>query len=154
MAITLELPQDLESQLAAEGAHLGMALPQYAAHVLLGSRRLPETAPGTSGRSADVTPLEPAETRERRILRIRNFRSDQYRLLDDLIVTLHREGDHYVATSYDTGQYGYGLCEEDAIEHLCVVLEDYYEILQEERDNLGHQLQGHLRFLESILTRP
>ncbi len=73
--------------------------------------------------------------------------------LQDLVVSLHREGDHCIATSYDTGQYGYGLSEEDAIGHLCVVLEDYYEILQEECNHLGKQLQGHLRYLDSTLSR-
>ena len=87
------------------------------------------------------------------IVHIRNFRSETYRLRDDLIVSLGREEGQWVATSYDTGQYGTGVSPEDAIEHLLLVLEDYYEILQEESGNLGRQLKGHLRYLDSILVR-
>ncbi|HXG64137.1 MAG TPA: hypothetical protein VNO70_03460 [Blastocatellia bacterium] len=34
MSITLELPQELESELAVEAAHLGLSLPEYILRVL------------------------------------------------------------------------------------------------------------------------
>jgi hypothetical protein len=84
-------------------------------------------------------------------VRIRNFRSDRYRLTEDLVVTLDEEKGQVVASSYDTGQYGYGPNAELAIEHLCAVLEDYYELLLEDRDKLSPRLESHLRYLDSIL---
>jgi hypothetical protein len=90
---------------------------------------------------------------EDRTVRIRNFRSDKYKLNSDLIVNIEQEGDQFLACSYDTDQYGHGYSSEDAIQHLCSVLEDYYELLQEDRDSLSGPLQSHLRYLESILEK-
>jgi hypothetical protein len=84
-------------------------------------------------------------------IHLRNFRSGKYRLTEDLVVMLEERGDLCIARSYDTGQYGEGVSADDAIEHLCSVLEDYLELLQEERNNLSRQLTAHLRYLESIL---
>lgn len=90
---------------------------------------------------------------EDRLVRIRNFRSDKYELNSDLIVNIEQEGDQFLACSYDTDQYGHGYSSDDAIHHLCSVLEDYYELLQEDRVSLSGPLQSHLRYLESILER-
>lgn len=38
MTITLELPQDLERELAAEAARQGLSLPEYALQLLSGNR--------------------------------------------------------------------------------------------------------------------
>jgi len=85
-------------------------------------------------------------------IRIRNFRSAKYELADDLLVVLEeRGGDQYVATSYDTGQYGHGYSPDAALHHLCSVLEDYYELLLEDEDRLSERLDAHLRYLRSIL---
>jgi hypothetical protein len=59
--------------------------------------------------------------------------------------------DGYVVRSYDTGQYGIGISADDAIEHLCAVLEDYYDLLQEERGSLSRPLESHRRYLDSVL---
>jgi hypothetical protein len=83
---------------------------------------------------------------------IRNFRSDKYHLTEDLIVTIDVEKGQVVASSYDTDQYGYGPSPELAIEHLCAVLEDYYDLLQEDRGRLSPRLESHLRYLDSILA--
>lgn len=82
---------------------------------------------------------------------IRNFRSEKYALIDDLAVMLEETEDGYIARSYDTGQYGIGVSSDDAIQHLCSVLEDYYELLREERGNLSRPLEAHLRYLDSVL---
>jgi hypothetical protein len=82
---------------------------------------------------------------------IRNFRSEKYGLIDDLVVMLEETEDGYIARSYDTGQYGIGVSSDDAIQHLCSVLEDYYEILKEEQENLSRPLESHLRYLDSVL---
>lgn len=84
-------------------------------------------------------------------VRLRNFRSEKYILVQDLIVSLERIDDQFLACSYDTDQYGHGFCPEDAIGHLCSVLEDYYDLLQEEEANLSAPLGAHLRYLNSIL---
>lgn len=85
------------------------------------------------------------------LIRIRNFRSEKYELTEDLIVSLEEERGQYLAFSYDTGQYGYGLSPDDAIARLCSVLEDYYELLLEDRASLSDTLAGHLRYLETVL---
>lgn len=82
---------------------------------------------------------------------IRNFRSEKYALNDDLAVMLEETEEGYIARSYDTGQYGIGVSSDDAIQHLCSVLEDYYELLKEERENLSRPLESHLRYLDSVL---
>jgi hypothetical protein len=87
-----------------------------------------------------------------RTIRLRNFRSDKYRLTEDLVVTIEEEGDEVIASSYDTDQYGYGPNAELAIEHLCAVLDDYYELLLEDRGKLSPRLESHLRYLESIIA--
>jgi hypothetical protein len=46
MSLVLDLPPDLENQLAAEAARLGLPLPEYALHVLAG-RHAPSSAPRT-----------------------------------------------------------------------------------------------------------
>jgi hypothetical protein len=90
----------------------------------------------------------PANERD---IRIRNFRSSRLELIDDLIVVLEEHADHYVANSYDTGQYGYGPSPDDAIMHLCSVLEDYYDLLLEDEGHLSPRLESHLRYLRFIL---
>ncbi|MFY9822308.1 MAG: hypothetical protein WAM82_13075 [Thermoanaerobaculia bacterium] len=88
--------------------------------------------------------------REREV-RIRNFRSPRLELADDLIVGLEEQNDYCVANSYDTGQYGYGFSPDDAIQHLCSVLEDYYDLLLEDEKHLSPRLESHLRYLRSVL---
>lgn len=86
-----------------------------------------------------------------RLVHIRNFRSERYKLLEDLAVALQETEDACIARSYDTGQYGMGISADDAIDHLCSVLEEYYELLQEDRGNLSRPLESHLRYLDAIL---
>lgn len=88
--------------------------------------------------------------REREV-RIRNFRSSRFELEDDLLVVLEEQDDYCIATSYDTGQYGYGFSAEDAIYHLCSVLEDYYDLLLEDQGHLSARLESHLRYLRRVL---
>jgi hypothetical protein len=87
-----------------------------------------------------------------RTVHIRNFRSDKYRLTEDLLVSLEEVNGQVVASSYDTDQYGYGPTAELAIQHLCAVLEDYYDLLQEDRGRLSPRLESHLWYLDSILA--
>lgn len=89
--------------------------------------------------------------RREHIVPIRNFRSDRLELTEELIVALEEREGQYVATSYDTGQYGHGYSPDDAIEDLCSVIEDYYDLLLEDEERLSEQLKGHLRYLRSIL---
>ncbi|HWM94431.1 MAG TPA: hypothetical protein VN493_26995 [Thermoanaerobaculia bacterium] len=99
-----------------------------------------------TSRAAEPTPQRDKE------IRIRNFRSSKYSLVDDLIIALEDRGNgEYVATSFDTGQYGHGYSPDNAIQHLCSVLEDYYELLLEDEGHLSERLDGHLRYLRSIL---
>jgi len=88
-----------------------------------------------------------------RIAHLRNLRSDRYRLKDDLVISISEEDDGFVARSFDLGQYGCGPSTDDAIDHLCSVVEDYFDLLQEERDGLSRQLTSHLRYLEFILEK-
>jgi len=46
MTLTLDLPKELESELSAEAARLGLPLPEYARR-LLAAGRAPEAAPKT-----------------------------------------------------------------------------------------------------------
>lgn len=96
-----------------------------------------------------LTPL--AGRRGYHELRIRNFRSDKYALEDELIILLEERDGQYVANSFDTGQYGQGYSPDDAIQHLCSVLEDYYELLLEDDGHLSLPLAAHLRYLRSVL---
>ncbi len=82
---------------------------------------------------------------------VRNFRSDRYELTEALIVVMEERDGQYIANSYDTGQYGHGYSPDDAIQHLCSVLEDYYELLSDEEGRLSEGLRSHLRYLRSIL---
>jgi hypothetical protein len=86
-----------------------------------------------------------------REIRIRNFRSARFRLTEDLIVALEVRGDQYVANSYDTGQYGIGSSPDSAIQDLCSILEDYYDLLTEDKEALSDHLSAHLRYLDLIL---
>jgi predicted RNase H-like HicB family nuclease len=86
-----------------------------------------------------------------REVRIRNFRSERMELLDDLIIVIEQRGNQYVATSYDTGQYGHGYSPDDAIQELCSAIEDYHDLLTEDEERLSPHLQAHLRYLRSIL---
>ena len=72
--------------------------------------------------------------------------------MEDLVVGIDEENGQVVASSYDTDQYGYGANAELAIEHLCAVLEDYYELLLEDRGKLSPRLESHLRYLDSVLA--
>lgn len=83
---------------------------------------------------------------------VQNFRSERYCLTEDLVVVIGEEKGQVAASSYDTDQYGCGATVELAIEHLCAVLEDYYELLQEDRGKLSPRLESHLRYLDSILA--
>ena len=84
-------------------------------------------------------------------IRIRNFRSDRLELAEELIVILEEREGEYIANSYDTGQYGHGYSPDEAIEHLCSVLEDYYDLLGEDEGHLSPPLSAHLRYFRSIL---
>jgi hypothetical protein len=91
--------------------------------------------------------------RSERLAHIRNFRSTAYRLVDDLAISIEETADGFIARFYDTGQFGWGVCADDAIANLCSVIEGYYEILQEEQGNLSAPLESHLRYLSSILAK-
>ncbi len=91
-------------------------------------------------------------TRATQNVRIRNFRSEKYKLVEDLLVSVEQEGDQYFAASFDTGQYGYGMSPDDAIAHLCVVVEDYFELLLEDEARLSPHLSTHLIYLKDILA--
>jgi hypothetical protein len=84
-------------------------------------------------------------------IRIRNFRSERFELIDDLVIVLEARDGQYIATSYDTGQYGVGYSPDGAIYDLCSVLEEYYELLLEDEKRLSDQLASHLRYLKSVL---
>lgn len=98
-----------------------------------------------------VSALSPARSQGALEIRIRNFRSDRFDLVDDLIVVLEERDGQYVANSYDTGQYGHGYSPDDAIQHLCSVLEDYYDLLLEDEGQLSSALSAHLHYLRRIL---
>lgn len=89
--------------------------------------------------------------RVEREIRIRNFRSSRWRLVEDLVVILEDRGEQYIASSFDTGQYGIGNSPDSAIQDLCSVLEEYYDLLIEDEDRLGDSLRGHFLYLKSIL---
>jgi hypothetical protein len=100
--------------------------------------------------SVDIVPRDLPGSLVREV-RIRNFRSERLDLVDDLVVVLEERSGQYIANSYDTGQYGYGLSPDDALQHLCSVIEDYYDLLVEDEGRLSQPLQAHLRYLRSIL---
>jgi hypothetical protein len=82
---------------------------------------------------------------------MRNFRSDRLELTEPLMVTLEEIDGQYLATSYDTGQYGHGFSPDSALQHLCSVVEEYYDLLLEDEGHLSPRLESHLRYLRSIL---
>lgn len=84
-------------------------------------------------------------------VRIRNLRSERLDLTADLLVVIEERGDQYLATSFDTGQYGHGYSPDHAIENLCSLIEEYYDLLTEDEGRLSPRLAAHLRFLRSIL---
>jgi hypothetical protein len=88
-----------------------------------------------------------------RQVRLRNFRSESYKLVDDLVVSLEEQSDYVAARSYDTGQYAYGPSVDDALGNLCSTIEEYYELLREERDNLSRPLAAHLQYLDAVLEK-
>jgi hypothetical protein len=100
-------------------------------------------------RLSSFTSLAPK--RDDREIRIRNFRSDRLELTDDLLIVIEDRDDQYIANSYDTGQYSLGCCPDDAIQNLCSVIEDYYDLLREDEERLSEALRGHLRYLRAIL---
>lgn len=100
--------------------------------------------------AATVSPQTSPRGAEREI-RIRNFRSDRWSLAEDMYVSLEERGGQYIATSYDTGQYGHGYSPDAAIFDLCSVLEQYYDLLAEDEGHLSAPLQAHLRYLRSAL---
>jgi hypothetical protein len=102
------------------------------------------------GTLIDATNSLSRTSRDREI-KIRNFRSDRLELIDDLIVVLEDRGSQYIANSYDTEQYGIGYSPDTAISDLCSTIEDYYDLLTEEEEQLGEPLRDHLRYLRSIL---
>lgn len=85
------------------------------------------------------------------LVRIKNFRSPRLRLREELLVHFEREGPVFVAWSHDTGQYGSGFCVDDAIQNLCEIIEDYYDLLEEESGALAPRLASHRRFLHDVL---
>jgi hypothetical protein len=89
-----------------------------------------------------------------REVRLRRFHSNRLELTEELTVFLEERDGEHIASSQDTGQYGHGYSPDDAIQSLCSVLEDYYELLQEDEDHLSPPLAEHLRFLRSVLTFP
>jgi predicted RNase H-like HicB family nuclease len=98
---------------------------------------------GAMARSAPVSDVQ--------VFPIRNFRSDNYRLKGELVVVLEEQDGQYVASSYDTNQYGYGDSPDEAITHLCSAIETYYEILLEDEGRLTPALDTNLRYLRSEL---
>jgi hypothetical protein len=86
-----------------------------------------------------------------REIKIRNFRSERLELIDDLIIVIEDRDGQYIASSYDTGQYGIGHSPDAAISNLCSVIEDYYDLLVEDEERLGEYPKAHLRYLRSIL---
>ncbi len=54
MTLTIDLPNDLERELAAEAAHLGLPLGEYALRVLAGSRIVAATTDGAPQTGADL----------------------------------------------------------------------------------------------------
>ena len=102
------------------------------------------------GTLVDAINFRPLRRSDREV-RIRNFRSERFTLRDDLIVVLEERDGQYLASSFDTGQYGIGYSPDDAIDNLCSVLEDYYDLLTEDEEHLSRHLKSHLRYLRSIL---
>lgn len=105
---------------------------------------------GPAPASAQRCPVCDGRGRDREI-KLRNFRSARFTLTEELIVLLEERDGQYVASSFDTGQYGHGYSPEDAIAHLCSVVEEYFDLLCEDEGRLSEQRQAHLRYLRSIL---
>jgi len=115
-----------------------------------------EPAPGPEdfkrlvGLLVDAVGSVPRARSEREIT-VRNFRSSRFELAEPMAVTLEEIDGQHLATSYDTGQYGHGFSPDEALHHLCSVLEDYYGLLLEDEGRLSPWLEGHLRYLRAIL---
>ncbi len=82
---------------------------------------------------------------------LRNLRNSKLQLSDELVIYIEYEGDLVTAISYDLGQYGQGVSEEDAIQDLCEVISEYYFLLTSEKKKLSRNLQGHLSYLRRII---
>jgi len=82
---------------------------------------------------------------------IKNLRNPRYELTEELLVHLEEENDSITAISYDIGQYGQGVSEEEAIQDLCEIIVEYYKLLSSEKKKLSKQLKTHLNYLKKII---
>jgi len=82
---------------------------------------------------------------------IKNLRNPRYELTEELLVHLEEENDSITAISYDIGQYGQGVSEEDAIQDFCETIAEYYKLLSSEKKKLSKQLKIHLNYLKRII---
>jgi len=82
-----------------------------------------------------------------------NLRSDKYRLVSPLQVTLSVENDIYAVTTYDLNMFGYGESEDEAIQDLCDAIVEYYEELEDNQNCLGKVPAQHKHFLDQMIQK-
>jgi|SRR3989339_796363 len=82
-----------------------------------------------------------------------NLRSDKYRLVLPLPVTLSIENDIYAVTTYDLNMFGYGESEDEAIQDLCDAIVEYYEELEDNQNCLGKVPAQHKHFLDQMIQK-
>ncbi|MEK6733563.1 MAG: hypothetical protein AABY27_00445 [Pseudomonadota bacterium] len=84
---------------------------------------------------------------------ILNLRSDKYQLATSLPVTISEEDNLYVITSHDLNLFGYGETEDEAIQDLCETIVEYYEDIENNKENLGKIPTRDKHFLERIIQK-
>ncbi|MDI6787948.1 MAG: hypothetical protein QME51_06215 [Planctomycetota bacterium] len=84
---------------------------------------------------------------------ILDLRSDKYQFIKPLPVTISEEDNLYVVTSYDLNLFGYGETEDEAIQDLCETIVEYYEDIENNKENLGKIPIRDKHFLEQIIQK-
>jgi hypothetical protein len=101
----------------------------------------------------DIKKTDVFEERQPILSRISDLRSDKYRLVSPLPITLSIENDIYAVTSYDLNMFGYGESDDEAIQDLCDAIVEYYEELEDNQNRLGKIPTQHKHFLDQIIQK-
>ncbi|MBM3241968.1 hypothetical protein FJZ31_37330 [Candidatus Poribacteria bacterium] len=82
-----------------------------------------------------------------------NLRSTEYALTQPISVLLEEDQEQYVATFFDTGDFGVGETEQEAIDDLCSNIIAEYESLRTETAKLGQLPAQTWAFLSGLIRK-
>lgn len=81
------------------------------------------------------------------------FRVPGYRFAQPVRLTIERTEDVVLVYDDRVHRHGEGLTVDEALADYSTVLIQYFEFLQSRSDSLAPRLQGHLRYLETLISR-